>query len=63
MIEEGPEWISHQKTRSHRRLAAKIKSSNVIRSDHLTSSEEELGHMEPVLQYRGPNKQNILLVL
>ena len=33
MIEEGPEWIAHQKTRSHRRLAAKIKGS----------SEKELG--------------------
>lgn len=43
MIEEGPEWIAHQKTRSHRRLAAKIKGSNAIRSDHSTSSEEGLG--------------------
>ena len=38
MIEEGPEWIAHQKSRSHRRLAAKIKSSDAIRSDHSTSS-------------------------
>ena len=43
MIEEGPEWIAHQKTRSHRRLATKIKSSNAIGSDHSTSSEEGLG--------------------
>jgi hypothetical protein len=43
MIEEGPEWIAHQKTRSHRRLAAKIKGSNAIRGDHSTSSEEGLG--------------------
>ena len=43
MIEEGPEWIAHQKTRSHRRLAAKIKSSNDDRSGHLTSPEEGLG--------------------
>ena len=43
MIEEGPEWIAHQKTRSHRRLAVKIKSSNGSRSGHSTSSEEGLG--------------------
>ena len=43
MVEDGPEWIAHQKTRSHRRLAAKIKSSNDNRSDHSTSSEEGLG--------------------
>lgn len=36
MIEEGPEWIAHQKTRSHRR-AAKIKA---IQSGHSHSSEE-----------------------
>jgi hypothetical protein len=46
MIEEGPEWIAHQKTRSHRRLAAKIKGSNGIRSDHSTSSEEGLQGVE-----------------
>jgi hypothetical protein len=28
MIEEGPEWIAHEKTRGHRRLAAKIKGSS-----------------------------------
>ena len=38
MIEEGPEWIAHQKTRSHRRLAAKIKTPT-----HSTSSEEGSG--------------------
>lgn len=43
MIEEGPEWVAHQKTRSHRRLAAKIKSSNVFRSDHSASSDQEEG--------------------
>ena len=43
MIEEGPEWIAHQKTRSHRRLAAKIKGFNAIRRDHSTSSEKGLG--------------------
>ena len=43
MIEEGPEWIAHQNTRIHRRLAAKIKSSNAIRNDHLASSEGRLG--------------------
>ena len=43
MIEEGPEWIAHQKTRSHRRLAAKTKTSNDSRSDHSTSSEKGLG--------------------
>ena len=43
MIEEGPEWIAHQKTRSHRRLAAKIKSSNDSRSGHSTSSEDGFG--------------------
>lgn len=43
MIEEGPEWIAHQKTRGHRRLAAKIKRSNDSRSRHSTSSEERLG--------------------
>ena len=42
MIEEGPEWIAHQKTRSHKRLAAKIKISNAIKSDHSTPSEEGL---------------------
>jgi tRNA dimethylallyltransferase len=40
MIEEGHEWIAHQKTRSHRRLAAKIKIPT-----HSTSSEEGLGQM------------------
>jgi len=45
MIEEGPEWIAHQRTPSHRRLAAKTKNSNTLRSEHSAASEleEELG--------------------
>ena len=43
MIEEGPEWIAHQKTRNHRRRSAKIKDSTAIQSDHLNSSEEGSG--------------------
>ena len=45
MIEEGPEWIAHQKTRSHRRLATKTKDSNTLRSERSAAPEleEELG--------------------
>ena len=46
MIEEGPEWIAHEKTRSHRRRAAKIKNSLVIQSEYSYFSEEELEQME-----------------
>ena len=43
MIEEGPEWIAHQKTRGHRRLAGKIKRSNDSCNRHSTSPEKRLG--------------------
>ena len=41
MIEEGSEWIAHQKTRNHRRRSAKIKDSTAIQSDHLNLVQME----------------------
>jgi len=52
MIEEGPEWIAHQKTRSHRRLAAKIKGSNGILT--IACSVCTLQEDRPVMIEEGP---------